>query len=171
MRDWLMAGALRIALGAAVAATPVVFVGSASAALTSAETSQAARLAESIVKAVRKIQGEVGDLSDAAQAARIELAVQQAIRDSAVSPEVAQAAVDMAFERLKVGGELVCVAPTRDVEETCNPPGLALASISGVLQQVVATQTTTTTATPGPIPIGDPATLGPTSGTSDYRGG
>jgi len=169
LRMLTAAGILRAALAGAMMtsalATPAL------AALTSVQTSDAASLAERIVQAVVAAQADSANLSEDAQKLRIETAIQQLIRDSGLAPEVAQAAVDMAYKRLADQGVLICVAPRRDVEEKCNPPGLALAAISGILQDVVNTQTTTTTGTPGPIPIGDPATLGPNSGTSDYRGG
>ncbi len=108
-------------------------------------------------------------LSDADAKVRIELAVQAVIRDSGATPTVANAALEIAMTRLATSGVLECIKP-KDKEQTCNPPGQALASISGLLKQIVA-DAPAQAGKGGPIPLGDPARLtGPNSGSSDYRG-
>jgi len=170
MRKLMMAGLMTGLMAGAMAAAPVAVVAKpVVAALSSNEQSQATRLAESIVRAVMAANAGARGLSEADTKVRIELAVQAVIRDSGATPVVADAALEMAMARLKAAGVLDCIHP-KDKEQVCNAPGQALASISGLLKQIVS-DAPAQAGHGGPIPIGDPAhLLGPNSGTSDYRG-
>lgn len=170
MRKFMMAGLASALMAGAMAAAPVtVSAKPVVSMLTAAEQSQANQLAEAIIRAVMAANAGARGLSDADAKVRIEVAVQAVIRDSGATPVVADAALEIAMARLQDVGVLECVQP-EDKEQVCNPPGQALASISGLLKQIVS-DAPAQTGPGGPMPLGDPAhLLGPNSGSSDYRG-
>lgn len=157
----VLAGAT-LAAPAIVAATPVT------TALTTAEQTLANQLAESIISAVMTAQSDTRGLPEAEAKLRIQLAVQTVIRNSGVTPNVADAALEIATAKLKAQGFLDCLNP-KDKEQTCTPAGAALASLSSLLKSIVDTTPASSNTPGGPIAIGAPIGLTPpNSGSSEY---
>lgn len=171
MKKMILAGIASVALAGAMAATPVTVAAKAVASqLTTTERSAATQLAESIVLTVMKAQAEVKGATKEQAKVHIQLAVQTVIRNSGASPIVAAAALEMAQARLADAGALACINPADD-EQSCNPAGMALASLSALLNSIVATAPAATNGPAGAIPLGAPVALTPpNSGSSDYRG-
>jgi hypothetical protein len=166
----MMGGIVSLALASAAVGPTVASAKPTTSTLTATEQSAAARLAESIVVTVTAAQAETRGLPKEQARLQIQVAVQTVIRNSGATPAVANAALDMAMARLASSGALDCINP-RDKEESCNPAGMALASLSSILQSIVETAPAANNTTPGSIPIGAPVSTTPVnSGASDYRG-
>jgi len=165
----MMAGLLSgVLAGATLAAPAIVAATPVTTALTTAEQALATQLAESIVTAVMKAQTDTRGLPEAEAKLRIQLAVQTVIRNSGVTPNVADAALDIATAKLKAQGFLDCLNP-KDKEQTCTPAGAALASLSSLLKSIVDTTPASSNTPGGPIAIGAPIGLTPpNSGSSEY---
>jgi len=161
MSRWMMAGLLGgVLAGATLAAPAIVAATPVTTALSTAEQAIAAKLAESIVSAVMAAQTDTRGLPAAEAKLRIQLAVQTVIRNSGATPNVADAALEMATARLKSQGFLDCINP-KDKEQTCTPAGAALASLSALLKSIVETTPASTNRAGGPIAITAPVGLTP----------
>jgi hypothetical protein len=171
MKKMIFAGIASLALAGALSAAPMTAAAkSVVSQLTVTEQSAANQLAESIILTVMKAQAEVqGATADQAKV-HIQLAVQAVIRNSGASPIVAAAALEIAQTKLAASGALACVVNPKDSEQNCNPAGMALASLSALLQSIIETAPAAGDAPGGAIPLGSPLALTPpNSGISDYR--
>jgi hypothetical protein len=165
----MMAGLLSGVLAGATLATPAIVAATpATASLTSAEQAIAAKLAESIVTTVMTAKTETRGLPDAEAKLRIQLAIQAVIRNSGATPTVADAALEIATNRLKSQGVLECISP-KDKEESCTPAGAALASLSALLKGIVETTPASTNTRGGPIAITAPVGLTPPNSGNAVR--